>query len=338
MIPGLADKCGEFLQNKLCADNAAMLLDQSMFFNAETLKKNVLDFIQRQAYKVFLSDSFTGLSHHALKEVLSLEDMNATELDVFKACVRWATTQCEKQASSEECSDENNPKPAPNGLQLREALGDNLFLLRFPALSLEEFNEHVAPQELLTEGEGYRIFRYITAKITKSLPFNISPRVNPYMPRIVQIPAPYSQAQFIVNQGISSTLTCQLSRPIILTKVLIHMAPDQPSRYNQHITGYITQNKKGLAKLNESSVVPNGTLPLHHKIDVNNVLLEAGKVTINVKFHHNLNNPHYAYQNVQVSMQITNPAMTTLSDEYIKLDFQPIQNNIFLGIEYKLPE
>ena len=78
------------------------------------------------------------LSEQALHEVLQLELRINQEFDVFKAAVKWAHEKCQELQKSIE------------GSNLREALGENLFLIRFPTMTVDDINEAVVPSGMLT--------------------------------------------------------------------------------------------------------------------------------------------------------------------------------------------
>ena len=84
------------------------------------------------------------------------------------AALAWAQAKCTKL------------KRSPEGPNLREVMGNNLFLIRFPTMNAEEFTESVAPQDILTASERYDIVQFMLSKSNKpKLPFPTEPRFNP---------------------------------------------------------------------------------------------------------------------------------------------------------------
>ena len=152
----------------MTTEDVPQLLDQSLFFDETELKNKVLAKIKDDASAVLASDEFLNLSTKALEEVLSLELKISTELEVFQAALKWAEVKCA------------NLKISPERSNLREVMGNNLFLIRFPTMTAEEFTESVAPRDILTTSEGYDMFRFLSSKSNKpTLPFPTEPRFKP---------------------------------------------------------------------------------------------------------------------------------------------------------------
>ena len=146
------------------------------------LKEKVLSKIQEEASAVLMSEDFVSLSKEALKEVLQLDLHIRNELEVLQATMKWAERKCKELNKS------------VDGANLREVLGDNLFLIRFPTMSVDNFNETVVPYDVLTETEGFKVLRNLTAKSRpENLPFSDVPRFNPDVARSIMISSPYVQ-------------------------------------------------------------------------------------------------------------------------------------------------
>ena len=78
--------------------------------------------------------------------------------ELFHACLSWATKQCEDGGDQQ-----------PSGVALRAALGDALFLIRFPSMSISEFTETVLPVGLLNMEEENTIYRVLNSSIHCSI-------------------------------------------------------------------------------------------------------------------------------------------------------------------------
>ena len=168
IITNLAKKCTQFVEEHMTTEDLPQLLDQSLFFDETELKNKVLAKVKDDASAVLASDEFLNLSTKALEEVLSLELKITRELEVFQAAVKWAQAKCTKLRRS------------PEGSNLREVMGNNLFLIRFPTMTAKEFTESVAPRDILTSSEGYDVLQFMASKSSKpTLPFPTEPRFNP---------------------------------------------------------------------------------------------------------------------------------------------------------------
>ena len=168
IITNLSKQCTQFLEEHMTTENLPQLLDQTLLFDETELKNKVLAKVKDDAPAVLASDEFLNLSTKALQEVLSLELKITRELEVFQAALKWAKAKCVQL------------KRSPEGPNLREVMGNNLFLIRFPTMTAKEFTESVAPQDILTDSEGYGVLQFMASKSSKpTLSFPTEPRFKP---------------------------------------------------------------------------------------------------------------------------------------------------------------
>ena len=52
--------------------------------------------IDEYAQEAFESKSFTQLTRNSLKMVMSRDTLEADELGVYNACIRWAEAECQR--------------------------------------------------------------------------------------------------------------------------------------------------------------------------------------------------------------------------------------------------
>lgn len=76
-----------------------------------------------------------------------MDRLNVHEIDVFRAAVHW---------SERKTSDQNL---SPTSINKRNVLGEALFLIHVPAMSISEFTKIVLPTRLLTSDEENLVFR-----------------------------------------------------------------------------------------------------------------------------------------------------------------------------------
>ena len=142
IVTKLTKKCTDFLEKKISPATAAQILEHSMMFDEKDLKDKVLTRIIDEAPAVLSSDDFRKLSKEALHEVLQLNLKIRKELEVFEASIKWAENKCQELET------------ITDGANLREALGENLFLIRFPTMTFDDINYAVIRRNVLTESEG----------------------------------------------------------------------------------------------------------------------------------------------------------------------------------------
>ena len=326
IITNLSKKCSGFLQENLSADTAPQLLEQSIIFNEKDLKAKVLTKIREEASTVLPSEEFTTLSKEALHEVLQLSLKISSEMEVLNASLKWAETRCKQL------------KRTMNGANMREVLGDSLFLIRFPTMTLDDINDTVILQNILTDREQLHVLRYLTAKSKpENLPFPIEPRFDP-TPRALLISTDCDELlNSIIPSGSyvhSTNLDCTLSRPAQIRKIFIH-AFSESHLFKHNLIVTLTQNVKTL--LNYVGRAPiilesQGT-PRHFAVEAKDVYVEAGALQVDIQLTLTNANRHHEY----FYSHITSPQkVTKLSDNFVSIEFTPVAENLLLGFEYSL--
>lgn len=80
LVPHLARACVEFLETRLTAHNACLLLSQSRLFEEPELTERCWQVIDAQAELALASDCFTEIDFDTLKTILSRDTLNAKEV------------------------------------------------------------------------------------------------------------------------------------------------------------------------------------------------------------------------------------------------------------------
>ena len=299
MVSCLTDRCIQYLEQHLTISTAHTLLEQSIFFDAYELKTKVLKKISEETSAFLADKAFISLSKNSLQQILKLDEVNATELDVFSACVRWAKKQCKKKTVT--------------GNMIREILGENLFLIRFPTMSLEDFNEKVLTKEILLDGEGFLLYRHITSKNNETTekcgPFDARPRDQSSKLKILMFPGPYIETRTLQNQAFgakvylfpksmhpgqtNATLYCKTGQSVRLKRLFIHKYVKQAVPANvqgqQAAKGvsysiHIVQNGINVSVMQNITmdVQGSGNIPSHYALEMNDVTVNAGEFSISI--------------------------------------------------------
>ena len=166
LVPSLADKCTEYLQENLEASNAFSILPQAQKFEDKDLEKRCWDVIEWHTEEAVTSDNFVTLERSIVESVVKRERLNVKEVDLFKAVDRWATKEMERQGLT------------ADGEVKRRVLGEEIVhAIRFPLMSCNEFASVVLDCDVLTKRElGVMIKHYGDASLKCPLPFTHSPR------------------------------------------------------------------------------------------------------------------------------------------------------------------
>ena len=340
IVTNLTKKCTKFLEENLSARTAPMILEQSVMYNEKDLKTKVLQKIEQEAPDVLSSEDFVKLSKEALHEVLQLNLRISNEMEVFQASIYWAKNKCQELT-----------KPI-EGTNLREALGDNLFLIRFPTMSPTDISDTVIPQNVLTASEGLQILCYITAEKHKPdhLPFSTEPRYQPLptptppthhvdqTPRSPLIPGPYHCHSGNIYNGRaiskSTALNCTVSRPVRIKKIFIHLNYKNILYLNSKLTVLLTQNGSTLLEYNGFPVIitKSAGQPEHGAVEGKNVRVETGNLLLEIK----LEVRNACGRSAAFSFRTSGLATSELSDQFVTITFAPVHENLLLGIEYQL--
>ena len=158
LVPSLADKCTEYLQEHLAASNVFSVLPQAQKFENKELEERCWEVIEAQTEKALTSEEFVTLERSVL--------LNIKEVALFKAVDRWVTQEVERQ------------RLTPDGKVKRRILGEEIVkAIRFPVMSQKEFASVVVDCEILTKKEiGVMMKHYVGVGLESSLPFMHSPR------------------------------------------------------------------------------------------------------------------------------------------------------------------
>ena len=168
-VEQLKHKCDEFLTKNIDeSSNVLQTLELSQQYQLSNLSKKALECIALQPNKYIESDEFTDLSKDTLKSILSCDDLPLEEIKVYNAALRWAETKCDQQKLS--VSDEN----------IRQVLGEILYLIRFPAMGIDTFCKEIVDRNFLISSEKIDIFKQFSNHTTKSSKFQNHQRKYPY--------------------------------------------------------------------------------------------------------------------------------------------------------------
>lgn len=110
------------------------------------------------------SEGFVDIDLKTFETILARETLNCKEIHLFEAALNWAHAACTKI----------DIEPTSNNR--RQVLGQALYLVRIPTMSLEEFANRVAQLGILTNQETIDIFLNFTAKNKPKLTFPVKPR------------------------------------------------------------------------------------------------------------------------------------------------------------------
>jgi len=151
-LPKLIGECQRVLQTNISTDNVCVILDQAIIFEEQNLFNKTIDFVGRNAHAVILTDAFAVLSREGLLRIVSYDNLQVEEAILYRACLRWALVQLSLgRKNIENVTDE----------AVRKTIGDILYRIRFPTMTLTEFAASGGQGDVLTCSEKSSIYHYI---------------------------------------------------------------------------------------------------------------------------------------------------------------------------------
>lgn len=177
-ILSMDDNCekDEEIMEDMTIDRACGTLQDAVQKQSNEVQKLTQEFIADHYLTVLNSYSFLDVNETTLKIILELDPVSdVNEFKIFESVINWTTRSCEKD------------RIVPCGNIRRIKLGDNLKLIRFGAMTFDEFVKcHDLAPGLLTDNEVAAIFLNIGTKITNSLGFSDHERrVKPRKPDVL---------------------------------------------------------------------------------------------------------------------------------------------------------
>ena len=152
MVPSLAVKCAEYLQDNLDASNVFNILPHAQKYDEKNLKDRCWEVIDEQTEDAVKSDVFVTIERSLLEAVVERDTLNIEEVELFKAVNSWAAKKCEEQGLS------------TDGGEKRRVLGERIVKgIRFPAMTQHEFSAVVLDCKILTPDEAFSVVKYLNS-------------------------------------------------------------------------------------------------------------------------------------------------------------------------------
>jgi hypothetical protein len=154
-ISKLENLCADFLDQLMKPEhwlasprNVCLFMNEAVEFKSVALQEKCCSYFSEYTRYVMGDISFLQLSQPALSAFLDVEPLNVPEIVIFEHVKRWMEHNCKKEL---------------NGENMREAIGDALYKLRFPTMNVHDFANGVSTiKGLLTDTEKAQVFQKIT--------------------------------------------------------------------------------------------------------------------------------------------------------------------------------
>ena len=150
MIESLQKKCTTFIEESVTMDTALHALQHCLLFDEKSAVDKCLKLISKNAGQIVKMDAFLDLSLNSLKEILKLDKLMVKEIDLFLAVDKWCKQRLKQEGTQVSVQAQ------------QEMLGDAIYLIRFPTMSLQDFGKHCSMSGLLTSEQVVHVLHYLS--------------------------------------------------------------------------------------------------------------------------------------------------------------------------------
>ena len=176
MVPSLADKCTDYLQENLAPTNVFSILPSAQKYDEKDLVDRCWNVIDRETEEAVKSDGFATIDRSLLEAVIERDALSISEVELFKRVVQWATKESERQGL------------VADGQVVRRILGERIVkVIRFPVMTQQEFATDVLDTKILTLDEVTDIIKYFNSAPNSPVGFPVSKRAGGGYPRALRI-------------------------------------------------------------------------------------------------------------------------------------------------------
>lgn len=137
MLAAVKRECETVLKQTAKSEHATKALQTAYQYHLSELQTESLDYIEMNTKSCLLSEHALSLSKACLELILKSDYLDCTETDICQFILKWGKHQCDLA------------KLEPSGGNMREALGNILYLIRFPNVGMEFFSKEVTDDEML---------------------------------------------------------------------------------------------------------------------------------------------------------------------------------------------
>ena len=149
LILSLAEKCCEILESSIKPENVFVVLEQAMQFDEKELEEKSWDIVSKKTQECLNSEAFCDIGLHTLNALLKKERLAVTEVELFKAVLKWVDSESSRHGINIE-----KDKTAR-----RRILGDSVYEICFLEMSHENIVKYVSPTGILTDTEMICLFQ-----------------------------------------------------------------------------------------------------------------------------------------------------------------------------------
>ncbi|XP_078361263.1 BTB/POZ domain-containing protein 6-like [Oculina patagonica] len=239
VVPSLADKCMEYLQDNLDPSNVFNILPHAEKYDEKNLVDRCWEVIEEQTSEAVASDGFETIERSLLEAVVERDTLAIEEVELFKAVNLWATKKCEEQGLS------------TDGSEKRRILGERIVKgIRFPVMKQQEFAGVVLDCKILTPDEAFSVFKYFNSIPDSPVDFPVKERngVQELYQRFCRFGSVDDAGSgFLYSPGKKDCLFLRVDRDVVLHGVTLFGNENNKYSVTIHIKNY-TESKYVFSK------------------------------------------------------------------------------------------
>ena len=158
-IPNLEMICSSFVIDRVCPENVSSILDDSLKLNLHHLADICKQMVSKNCQEMIRDGKFYSISNETLKFILQQDDLMVSETDLALAVLQWCQEEVSRKPQTQDEATGDTKKRT-----LRSAIGDSLYLIRFPCMDEGVFAAKIAHSGLLSLKEVRDVFCYFCYK------------------------------------------------------------------------------------------------------------------------------------------------------------------------------
>ena len=169
VVPSLAVKCTEYLQDHLNPSNVFTILLFARKYDEEKLVDRCWKIIDKQTEAAVKSERFALIDRPLLEELVERDTLDISEVELFKGVVQWANKEVARRGI------------VADGREERSIIGERIIrAIRFPIMKQDEFAAVVMDSKILSYDEVSSLIKHFSAVESSPMEFPVSKRSGPY--------------------------------------------------------------------------------------------------------------------------------------------------------------
>ena len=94
LISSLAEKCCEILEATIKPENVFAVVEQAIQFDEKELEEKSWAIVLKKTRECLNSEAFSNIGLHTLNALLKKKTLAVTEVELFKAVLKWTDSEC----------------------------------------------------------------------------------------------------------------------------------------------------------------------------------------------------------------------------------------------------